>query len=147
MAAADNAGIAVPPSNTADTQNKSAAPAPDGFSYDYFQMGYIVNSELEDDNGDDIDGNGLDIQFSKSLGDYVFINGASMTPDYRLDATDQAFSDWIHAGPGVNLPILRGNFPLDIWGQVSYDRIGCQGLAATGYGLAAGLRFSPLSLL
>lgn len=147
---------------TADTnipspENKSAAQtdverapvptAPDNFSYDYFQMGWIVNSEYDIDNGDKLDGNGLDIAFSKSFGDYVFVHGASMTPDYRVGPTDVTLSDWVFAGPGVNLPLLRGNFPLDIWGQVSYDRIGLQGLAATGYGLATGLRFAPLPRL
>lgn len=125
-------------------------PVKSDFNYDYFQVGYIINSNLEDDSGDEVDGNGLDLEVTRSVGDNFFVRVASMTPDYRFNGLDQTFGDWSQVAAGAYLPLLhtrQHGYPLDVWAQVSYDRIGLQGLATTGYGLAAGLRFAPFKRL
>lgn len=113
-----------------------------GFSYDYLHLGWVVNSRIKI-GGNHRYGDGLDFRASYAIGDYFFIQGSSLTPDYRDSALDVTFGDWIQAGPGVHIPLIQGNYPLDIWGQVSYNRLGTQGLATTGFGLAGGLRFAP----
>lgn len=146
------AAIAAPGFGSAQGQNQDevsvAQPVPPvdashSLNYDYVHLGWVVNSNLDPDSGGDRDGNGLDIRASHALGKYFFIQGSSVTPDYRDSGNDIAIADWIQTGPGVHLPLLQGNYPLDIWGQVSYNRLGIQGLASTGYGLAGGLRFAP----
>lgn len=118
------------------------ASSPSAFSYDYLHLGWVVDSRIEVNNKNR-HGDGLDFRAAYGIGDYFFIQTSNLTPDYRDNGLDVTFGDWMQAGPGVRLSLLRGRHPLDVWGQFSYNRIGTQGVASTGYGLAGGLRFAP----
>lgn len=122
--------------------------AGDDISYDYFQVGWIIDAEVEDINDEDVDGEGITLDASKSLGELFYLRGSSWAPNYDDDlvgSTEFALTDWQSVAVGLREEVLdRGSTHLDVFLQAGYDRLQVGGPLiaepATGYGLAGGLR-------
>jgi len=119
--------------------------AGDDISYDYFQVGWIIDAEVEDILNDDVDGEGIALDVSKSLGDLFYVRGSSWNPTYDADTgastSDVALTDWQSVAVGLREEVLdRGSTHLDVFLQAGYDRFAALGDIATGIGFAGGLR-------
>lgn len=111
-------------------------------AYDYVDLSYVVNTELESASG--IDGDGYGIEASVGLGDYFYVAGEATGRDLDVSGTIFAY-DTLSIGAGAHYTFadVYRKASLDLYGGLSYDRqsddvVGVGKL--DGYGAEAGVR-------
>lgn len=122
----------------------------DGVNYDYLQVSWIIESEVEDLGGNDFDGEGVGFDASRGLGNSYYFRASSWAPVYNDDFgatsdTEFALTDWQSVAFGYHQNVVdRGDTYLDAFLQAGYDRLQVGGPLlpepATGLGLSGGLR-------
>jgi len=123
--------------------------AADEIRYDYLDFGYIFADELETDNsvtnGNDEDLEGLLMEGSAELTDYVYVRGTSQAMD--IDSGHGPGGDTAlnltSLAVGGYLPLLSGSTPLHLTGDISYERFDLVD-EADGWGATGGLRWRPV---
>lgn len=123
----------------------AAGDGPAGLDYDYLELAHVVAGDIDDSavfgGAGERSTEGYWLRGSRELTPHFFLRGDAVLLDVDTPDGGEAAADWHSVGTGARLSSTPGDRPLDLWAQVSADRIALAGEAYFGWGLTAGLRY------
>ena len=114
----------------------AAGPSP----WDSISVSLVLSGDLEAGASQDLSGYRFD--FTQSLGDMAFVQGAANVYAADGPSADRDFSAH-QIGVGARYPISAGAILIDLWGTINYERVSLAGTAGKGPGIDVGVRAQP----
>lgn len=119
-----------------------------GQSWDYVELSYTFDGELDTDATKELDYKGFTLDVSSSFNSGAFfLRGQSTSyttsdEELLLPDTDITVVDWTSIGPGIHHTSKVGGMDLDLWGQFTLNRAAFIAVATKGAGAALGARLN-----
>lgn len=108
-------------------------------NYNYVQLDWIADGEIDGAGAGSIDYDGFGIEGSALLHPNVFVIGQANFTD--ADTGPDIAVDTLKVGAGLRLPVITGPGALDVYGTLTYEELDLGGATSDGWGVDAGLRW------